>query len=109
MKKKPTFALKSLLMTPSRTPWTTSGFAVVMALPLLGLAACAPTKSDPRTEHQLVRIVDVLPAAASERGFTGVVAARVQSDLGFRVSGKINERLVNVGEAVKAGQPLMRI
>lgn len=33
----------------------------------------------------------------------------MQSNLGFRVPGKIVERLVNVGEQVKAGQPLMRI
>jgi RND family efflux transporter MFP subunit len=33
----------------------------------------------------------------------------VQSDLGFRVPGKIVERLVDVGQEVKAGQPLMRI
>ena len=45
----------------------------------------------------------------SERGFTGVIAARVQSNLGFRVAGKIVERLVNAGQQVKAGQPLMRI
>jgi len=46
---------------------------------------------------------------ASERGFTGVTGARVQSNLGFRVAGKIVERQVNVGQPVKAGQPLMRI
>jgi RND family efflux transporter MFP subunit len=33
----------------------------------------------------------------------------VQSSLSFRVPGKIVERLVNTGEQVKAGQPLMRI
>jgi RND family efflux transporter MFP subunit len=33
----------------------------------------------------------------------------VQSNLGFRVAGKIMERLVNTGQQVKAGQPLMRI
>ncbi|MGY3360079.1 RND family efflux transporter MFP subunit [Bradyrhizobium sp. GM0.4] len=33
----------------------------------------------------------------------------MQSSLGFRVPGKIVERLVNTGEQVKAGQPLMRI
>lgn len=120
MKKKPARALKGPLIAASRAAapttrnailrrWSTLAFAVVMAVPLFGLRACAPTEKDPRTEDQLVRIIDVLPAAASERAFTGVVAVRVQSDLGFRVSGKINERLVNVGEAVKAGQPLMRI
>ena len=45
----------------------------------------------------------------SERGFTGIIGARVQSNLGFRVAGKIVERLVNVGQQVTAGQPLMRI
>ena len=43
------------------------------------------------------------------RSFTGIVAARVQSDLGFRVSGKVLERLVDAGQTVKRGQPLMRI
>ena len=33
----------------------------------------------------------------------------MQSNLGFRVAGKIVERLVNVAQQVKAGQPLMRI
>jgi RND family efflux transporter MFP subunit len=33
----------------------------------------------------------------------------VESNLGFRVPGKIVERLVDVGQQVKAGQPLMRI
>ena len=40
---------------------------------------------------------------------SGIVAARVQSDLAFRVPGKILERLVDNGQAVKNGQPLMRI
>ena len=48
-------------------------------------------------------------STGSERGFTGIIAARVQSNLGFRVAGKIVERLVDVGQQVKAGQPLMRI
>jgi RND family efflux transporter MFP subunit len=33
----------------------------------------------------------------------------VQSDLGFRVSGKVLERLVDAGQAIQRGQPLMRI
>ncbi len=45
----------------------------------------------------------------TSRAFTGVVAARVQSDLGFRVQGKILERLVDTGQTVKRGQPLMRL
>lgn len=76
----------------------------------LALAACGDNSaSDPRTEAPLVRVSAVEDAAATSRSFTGVVAARVQSDLGFRVAGKISERLVDTGQTVKRGQPLMRL
>ena len=69
----------------------------------------ASAVSDPRQRAPIVRLVTAKPIAEFERRFTGVIAARVQSNLGFRVAGKIVERLVNVGQQVKAGQPLMRI
>jgi RND family efflux transporter MFP subunit len=69
----------------------------------------ASAVGDPRQETPIVRLARATPAAGSERRFTGVIAARVQSNLGFRVPGKIVERLVNVGQQVNAGQPLMRI
>src|ERR1041384_862667 len=86
-------------------------FLVALALPLV-LAACgggASFSPDPRTQPPLVRIETVEHSARAERSFTGVVAARVQSDLGFRVPGKVLERLVDTGQTVKRGQPLMRI
>jgi RND family efflux transporter MFP subunit len=64
---------------------------------------------DPRQGTQLVQIAIPKPAVASERTFTGIIAARVQSNLGFRVPGKVVERLVDVGQEVHAGQPLMRL
>jgi RND family efflux transporter MFP subunit len=64
---------------------------------------------DPRQKPPFVRLVMPARAVGSERGFTGIVGARVQSNLGFRVPGKIVERLVDIGQEVKAGQPLMRI
>jgi len=79
------------------------------ALPL-ALAACGETPvADPRTDAPLVRTVPARTESASSRSFTGTVAARVQSDLGFRVSGKVQERLVDVGQSVQRGQRLMRI
>ena len=84
-------------------------FSVVSALPLV-LIACGETKqADPRTEAPLVRVAVVQAAAAATRSFTGTIAPRVQSDLGFRVPGKVLERLVDTGQAVKRGQILMRI
>jgi RND family efflux transporter MFP subunit len=64
---------------------------------------------DPRQEAPIVSLATAARVTGSERGFTGIIGARVQSNLGFRVAGKIVERLVNVGQQVKAGQPLMRI
>jgi RND family efflux transporter MFP subunit len=69
----------------------------------------ASAVSDPRQEPPIVRLVTVARTTGFERGFTGIIGARVQSNLGFRVGGKIVERLVSAGQHVKAGQPLMRI
>jgi RND family efflux transporter MFP subunit len=93
--------------TPMSTRHRATSF--FLALPL-ALAACAEKAAiDPRTEAPLVRVATVEDAPASTRSFTGVVAARVQSDLGFRVAGKVLQRLVDAGQSVKRGQALMRI
>ncbi len=81
----------------------------ICALPLALVACGEKAPTDPRTEMPLVRAAIVQEATAASRSFTGTVAARVQSDLGFRVSGKVLERLVDAGQSVKRGQLLMRI
>jgi multidrug efflux pump subunit AcrA (membrane-fusion protein) len=84
--------------------------ALAVLVPAL-LTACsnADSSPDPRTQAPLVRVGNVEANVQSGRSFTGVVAARVQSDLGFRVPGKVLERLVDAGQSVRRGQPLMRI
>ena len=86
-----------------------AGLLLLLALP--GLQACKPAQSaaDPRTEPRQVRVMTVASASRPARAFTGVVSARVQGDLGFRVAGKVVERLVDVGQTVRSGQPLMRL
>src|SRR5437870_3578381 len=87
--------------------------AIVAMLGLLPfvLVACskATSSADPRTQAPLVQVGTVKISTRAERSFTGIVAARVQSDLGFRVPGKVLERLVDTGQTVKRGQTLMRI
>ncbi|USI73450.1 efflux RND transporter periplasmic adaptor subunit [Sphingomonas morindae] len=73
------------------------------------LAACAKAPADPRQGAQLVRVATAGAIGQPARAFTGIVSARVQSDLGFRVPGKIVARLVDTGQTVRKGQPLMRI
>ena len=82
---------------------------VICALPFALVACGEKAPIDPRTEAPLVRAAIVQGASAASRSFTGTVAARVQSDLGFRISGKVLERLVDAGQSVKRGQPLMRV
>jgi RND family efflux transporter MFP subunit len=69
----------------------------------------AAAQTDPRRRPRLVQTAIAKPAGVSERAFTGIISARVQSNLGFRVPGKVIERLVDVGQDVQAGQPLMRL
>ncbi|QPS07558.1 efflux RND transporter periplasmic adaptor subunit [Delftia acidovorans] len=76
----------------------------------LALAACGKSpQPDPRTQPPLVRTTLVAPGNSSERVFTGTIAARVQGDLGFRVAGKVLERLVDTGQTVRRGQALLRL
>ncbi len=100
MKKRNLVVLAGVLITMSGA----AAFAT-LAIPAQEAAAV----SDPRQEPPIVRLVTAAPVTGSERGFTGIIGARVQSDLGFRVPGKIVERLVDVGQEIKAGQQLMRI
>jgi RND family efflux transporter MFP subunit len=93
---------------------TTVGVAILavagVAVFSLGSSASSkPAEADPRLEPPYVKVVDATNAGSARRGFTGSIAARVQSNLGFRVPGKIVERLVDVGQQVRLGQPLMRI
>jgi RND family efflux transporter MFP subunit len=41
-----------------------------------------------------------------ERSFVGTIKPRIETDMGFRVPGKVAKRLVEVGQAVDIGQPL---
>lgn len=100
MKKRSAVVLGGLLIAVSGA----AAFATVSMRTQDGSAV-----SDPRQEAPIVRLATPMQVTGSQRGFTGVVGAKVQSNLGFRVAGKIVERLVDVGQQVKAGQPLMRI
>jgi RND family efflux transporter MFP subunit len=73
------------------------------------LAGCGQADADPRAATPLVRVASAGTGEGADYEFTGIVGARVQSDLGFRVAGKVVARLVDAGQVVHRGQPLMRI
>lgn len=89
-----------------------SYFALVLVITglAISLTGCGQKHVlDPRTQPELVRVVEIGSSSGADPAFTGVVSARVQSNLGFRVPGKITSRLVDTGQFVRAGQPLMTI
>ena len=81
----------------------------MLGLSALALAACSPAETAVPPQPPLVQTIAVAPGAAGVTRYTGIVRARTESNLGFRVSGKIFERLVDPGDHVRLGQPLMRL
>ena len=73
------------------------------------LAGCrqeaAPPPSPTRVNVVTAQVTDFAPAVT----LTGAIAAQVQSEVSFRVGGKIAERLANVGDHVTANQVLARL
>jgi len=77
---------------------------------MLSLSALAPSVAASDPLPILVHAVPVAPTSSREVTYvTGEVRARVQSDLSFRVSGRVVERLVEVGDEVKVGDLLARL
>jgi RND family efflux transporter MFP subunit len=84
----------------------------ILALALLPfLTGCeqltASTGTTPDRPVQVQRVAFESEDAARE--FVGVVRARYETDLGFRVAGKITERIVNVGDRVRVGDVIARL
>jgi len=87
-----------------------SALVLIVTSVAVSLTGCGRKQElDPRTQPELVRIVEIGSSSGADPAFTGVVSARVESNLGFRVPGKITSRLVDTGQFVRAGQPLMTI
>ena len=84
--------------------------AVVAVGLAFALSAC--TKETARAPEPVrpVKVVKVEPTATTrEIVFSGSVKARTDAGLGFRVGGKMVERLVNVGDHIGPGQLLARL
>jgi len=76
--------------------------AVALALALCGCGSDATPPAPP----PLVRTTVVGTGAGEVARFTGTVRARVETDLSFRVPGKVTARLVDAGTPVRRGQRL---
>jgi RND family efflux transporter MFP subunit len=80
-----------------------------MAAAALLTAGCSQAPAPPAVVKP-VFVTTVAPATSAQaRTFTSVVRARVETELGFRTAGKVVDRLVEIGDSVKAGQVLARL
>ncbi|WP_313170975.1 efflux RND transporter periplasmic adaptor subunit [Massilia oculi] len=83
--------------------------AVLAPLAAAALVACSKP-APPLEDVRPVRVITLASDTAGERlEFSGDVRPRYESQLGFRVGGKIVERKVDVGATVKRGDVLMRL
>ena len=82
---------------------------LLFAAPVLALAGCEQP-APPPASATLVRALAVQVSTLDHTAaLTGTVQARHESNLGFRVGGKVTERLVEVGQTVSAGDLLARL
>lgn len=72
---------------------------------LLGACSKKPAEESEKGRPVLVSAVHYAPQSP-ERSFVGTIRPRVETDMGFRVPGKVAKRLVEVGQTVDIGQPL---
>jgi len=78
-----------------------------LALVAIALAGCNDTVAQKAVPSRPVLVATVhYEAESPERSFVGTIKPRIETDMGFRVPGKVAKRLVEVGQTVDLGQPL---
>lgn len=83
--------------------------ALALSLVVALLAGCGESKP-PERAGRPVEIVEIVPTKLDDTvQITGDVQAQTEVALGFRIGGRMTERLVNVGDHVKAGQLVARL
>src|ERR1700756_5690526 len=79
---------------------------VSLALMATALAGCNDTVAQKAEPPRPVLVATAhYDAETPERSFVGTVRPRIESDLGFRVAGKVAKRLVEVGPRGELGPP----
>jgi RND family efflux transporter MFP subunit len=78
-----------------------------LALVAISLGGCNEKVAEKAAPGRPVLVATVhYEAETPERSFVGTIRPRIETDMGFRVPGKVAKRLVEVGQTVDVGQPL---
>ena len=76
---------------------------------LSGLSACSKPPLPPEPPRPVLTLVVGATADGGVSGYTGEVRSRYETQMAFRIPGKIAARLVDVGARVRAGDALARL
>jgi RND family efflux transporter MFP subunit len=80
---------------------------VSLAVVAIALTGCNDKVAEKAAPSRPVLVATVhYEAESPERSFVGTIKPRIETDMGFRVPGKVAKRLVEVGQTVDVGQPL---
>ncbi|MGP1716912.1 MAG: efflux RND transporter periplasmic adaptor subunit [Methylophilus sp.] len=83
---------------------------IIMMMAVAALLAACHKESQEVAAPRPVWVMTVGAADHQVGGsYTGEVRSRYESNIGFRIAGKITERAVNVGDQVKKGQLIARL
>jgi RND family efflux transporter MFP subunit len=94
--------VRSILASYSRL---LAGFT--LALLAIALAGCNEPVAQKAAPGRPVLVTEVhYEPQCPARSFVGTIRPRIETDMGFRVPGKVARRLVEVGQTVDVGEPL---
>jgi multidrug efflux system membrane fusion protein len=87
-----------------------SGALIALGLAAFALAGCDRAEIKTEAAPLPVRVEPVKLGSADDLArYAAVIRPRIEADMGFRIGGKIVQRLVDVGDRVEAGTPLAKL
>jgi RND family efflux transporter MFP subunit len=98
---------------PAHRRWMGLPLRLAQMIPMASLVVLASCRPEADTSAPEARPVRTVTAAKQEAGtpviMTGRIEAQDQAAIGFRISGRMIERPVNVGDRIEAGQIIGRL
>ncbi|HEY5818256.1 MAG TPA: efflux RND transporter periplasmic adaptor subunit [Mesorhizobium sp.] len=84
--------------------------ALLLVPGMAALSGCEQRQAAPQKQPVRVRVAEAaLEKYSPVYALTGIIAARTETNVSFRIGGRVAERLVDVGDHVDAGTVLARL
>jgi RND family efflux transporter MFP subunit len=90
----------------SRIPRPFIAFALLALVSLVLVGCDSQAHEEAKPDRPVLTIKVQYEPQTPDRSFVGTIRPRIENDVGFRVSGKVAKRIVEVGQLVEPGQPL---